>query len=136
MSFLTQEAFERGNADRMGSFLTQEAFNRADAEKISGMGCPCGTLNDLGCTGCGGTCKGMGDLGADPAPAAPNPFANIPALQPYQAEVTQISGMVSPWLWILSIFGFGMALLNTKRVDSMWKRYGGSKFKGLKKPTF
>lgn len=49
-------------------------------------------------------------------------------------EAESISKLVSPWLWVLSIAGFGMALLNTSRISKMWQRYSGSKFKGLQKP--
>jgi hypothetical protein len=67
----------------------------------------------------------MGGLGLDPAE-----LAKMPALQ----EVAKVGAVVSPWLWVTSIIGFGLALLNTKRIDSMWRRYGGTVFKGLKKP--
>lgn len=33
--------------------------------------------------------------------------------------------MVSPWLWVTSLVGFGMAILNTRRIAKMyttWKR--------------
>ena len=41
---------------------------------------------------------------------------------------------ISPWLWVLSVVGFGLALLNTKRIDAMWKKHGQTKWKGLTKP--
>lgn len=28
---------------------------------------------------------------------------------------------VTPWLWVLSVFGFGMAILNTRRIGKMFK---------------
>ncbi|MFO0701770.1 MAG: hypothetical protein U0236_21325 [Nitrospira sp.] len=36
--------------------------------------------------------------------------------------VKQVQQKISPWLWVLSVFGFGMALLNTHRIS---KIYGG-----------
>lgn len=188
MSFLTQEAFQRADKERLGSFLTQEAFDRANTpkERLSDLGCPCGTLYGMGCAGCNGKCKGMGDLGKIPfrfpgrrrrrrrgqyipspviaplvrpspppfvgwtaRPSLPgsltmeglglaptDPLAQIPALQEATAEAQKVSTVISPWLWVFSVIGFGLGLLNTKRVDAMWKRYGGSKFKGMTKPKF
>lgn len=37
---------------------------------------------------------------------------------------------VSPWLWVLSVIGFGMTLLNTRRIARMfkgWKAKAGKK---------
>ena len=162
MSFLTQEAFNRADKERLGSFLTQEAFNRANAPgerlgkyepctkkgnryicrgldteirgRMGDLGCPCNpTMGDLGCAGCPGNCGSkMGDLGLDPN----DPLAQLPQLQAATAQAAKVQAVISPWLWVFSIVGFGLALLNTSRVDKMWKRYGGSKFKGLAKPKF
>lgn len=38
------------------------------------------------------------------------------------APVKAIREAVSPWLWVVSLFGFGLALLNTQRIS---KIYGG-----------
>jgi hypothetical protein len=54
----------------------------------------------------------------------------MPALQ----EVAKVGAVISPWLWVTSVIGFGLALLNTSRIDSMWTRYGKTTFKGLTKP--
>jgi hypothetical protein len=35
--------------------------------------------------------------------------------------VEEIKAAISPWLWIFSIVGFGMALLNTYRVTRLWR---------------
>lgn len=67
-------------------------------------------------------------------PASMPPPVNGDVIAQATAEAANISKIVSPWLWIFSVTGFVTALLNTSRVNSMWKRYGGSKFKGLKKP--
>ena len=32
-------------------------------------------------------------------------------------QVTAIREAVTPWLWIFSLFGFGMSLLNTRRIS-------------------
>lgn len=125
MSFLTQEAFERADKERMGSFLTQEAFDRANApsERMGDLGCPCKGNKGMGDMGCP-----CGDGGMGLAPD--DPLANL------TTQSAKVQATVSPYLWIFSIVGFGLALLNTSRVDSMWKKYGGSKFKGIKKPNF
>jgi hypothetical protein len=39
--------------------------------------------------------------------------------------VAEVRSKVSPWLWVLSIISFGMALTNTRRISKMfgdWKR--------------
>ena len=46
-------------------------------------------------------------------------------LQAAQADVANISAAVSPWLWILSVGGFLMAVLNKHQISQMygsWKR--------------
>lgn len=46
-------------------------------------------------------------------------------IQTAQADVAQVSTIVSPWLWILSIGGFLMAVLNKHQISRMygsWKR--------------
>lgn len=40
-----------------------------------------------------------------------------------EAEVVQINKRVSPWLWILSAAGFGMAVLNRYQIGSMFGSY-------------
>ncbi len=160
MSFLTQEAFNRADApgERMSGLgkygpcvqkktgylckginadirSVMEDIDYSRSQRVGDLGCACNpTMGDLGCAGCAGDCKGkgFGDLGLDPA----DPLAQFPALKPVTAEVAQVSAVVSPYLWIFSIVGFGLALLNTSRVDKMWKRFGGSKWKGIKKPNF
>lgn len=39
--------------------------------------------------------------------------------------VKKVRGAVSPWLWVLSIGSFGMAVLNTKRIARMFKGWKG-----------
>lgn len=87
-------------------------------------------------------------LGDTPTPVSQQPLPASPAIpglslltsnpqaQAIQAEVAQISSLVSPWLWVFSVAGFLMAFMNTRRVDAMWKRHGGTTYKGLKKPKF
>jgi hypothetical protein len=39
--------------------------------------------------------------------------------------VAEVRSRVSPWLWVLSIVSFGMALTNTRRISKMfgeWRR--------------
>jgi hypothetical protein len=39
--------------------------------------------------------------------------------------IAEVRANVSPWLWILSVVSFGMALVNAKRISKMfgdWKR--------------
>jgi hypothetical protein len=43
--------------------------------------------------------------------------------------VRNVREAVSPWLWVLSIIGFGLGLLNTRRIAKMfkdWKRKKGA----------
>lgn len=35
--------------------------------------------------------------------------------------------MVSPWLWVTSLVGFGLALLNTRRIARMYKGWHGKR---------
>lgn len=76
-----------------------------------------------------GADRGMGDASpaADvpapaEAPAAPANFLKEAAdLEPIKA----VRDAVSPWLWVTSIGGFVMALINTRRIAKMfgdWKR--------------
>ncbi len=34
---------------------------------------------------------------------------------------------VSPWLWAFSLAGFGMTVLNTRRIAKMFGKFGGKK---------
>jgi hypothetical protein len=43
---------------------------------------------------------------------------------PAPSVVLKAQAVISPWLWIFSIVGFGMALINTRRIS---KIYGGWK---------
>lgn len=46
-----------------------------------------------------------------------------PAVEPEQFR--KVREAISPWLWILSVAGFGMAMLNTfriKRIYGSWRR--------------
>jgi hypothetical protein len=39
--------------------------------------------------------------------------------------VAEVRSKVSPWLWVLSIFSFGIAVTNARRISKMfgeWKR--------------
>ena len=36
--------------------------------------------------------------------------------------VKQIRATISPWLWVLSLSSFGLALLNTSRISRMFKK--------------
>lgn len=55
----------------------------------------------------------MGDLGLA-LPEAPD-------------VVKQVQAKISPWLWILSVTGFGMALINTYRLKKMYRTAGKKK---------
>ena len=35
--------------------------------------------------------------------------------------------MVSPWLWVTSLVGFGLAILNTRRIARMYKGWRGKR---------
>lgn len=115
---------------KFGSYLSAPDLVRMGMGDL-GCGCRRG-MADLGCAGCAGDCqgRGFGDLGLDPN----DPLSQIPALKPIQAQMEMASALVSPWLWVFSVIGFGLSMLNTKRVDTMWSRFGGSKLKGMTKP--
>lgn len=37
--------------------------------------------------------------------------------------------MVSPWLWVTSLVGFGMAILNTRRIAKMYRTWRAKRAK-------
>jgi hypothetical protein len=37
-----------------------------------------------------------------------------------QSAIEAVHEAVSPWLWVLSVAGFGMALINTRRIKKMY----------------
>jgi len=41
------------------------------------------------------------------------------------APIKAVREAVSPWLWVLSVVGFGMTLLNTRRIAAMFRRWKG-----------
>lgn len=46
-------------------------------------------------------------------------------LEEAQSTVQKVGSVVSPWLWILSIGGFAMAVMNRQQIQKMygsWKR--------------
>lgn len=47
---------------------------------------------------------------------------SAPATDFAPESVKAVQALISPWLWIFSVVGFGLALLNTKRIS---KIYGG-----------
>jgi hypothetical protein len=36
-------------------------------------------------------------------------------------QLETVKAAVSPWLWVFSLVGFGMAVLNTKRIAKMYR---------------
>jgi hypothetical protein len=77
----------------------------------------------------GAASRGMGDASpaadvpaSTEAPASPaNILKEAADLEPIKA----VRDAVSPWLWVTSIGGFVMALINTRRIATMfgdWKR--------------
>lgn len=46
-------------------------------------------------------------------------------IEPIQQQVAKVSSVVSPWLWVLSVGSFAMAVLNKAEISKMygsWKR--------------
>ncbi len=41
------------------------------------------------------------------------------------APVKAVREAVSPWLWVLSVVGFGLTILNTRRIARMFKKKFG-----------
>lgn len=107
----------------MNAYLTEEdLINAGMLGNLGHCGCKSRHLGDLGCTLC---IPGLDGLGLDPAE-----LAKMPALQ----EVQKVGAVISPWLWVTSVIGFGLALMNTGRINKMWQRHKGTLWKGLKKP--
>lgn len=83
----------------------------------------------------------MGDLNLIPQPTQTRtpismpPPVNSDILAEARVEAENISKVVSPWLWVLSLISFGTAMfINTPRINAMWNKLNMTKFKGLKKP--
>lgn len=61
--------------------------------------------------------------------------SGIGAFEPVEAirkaaeaePVKRVRETVSPWLWVLSIIGFGLGLLNTRRIARMFKDWKAGK---------
>lgn len=43
--------------------------------------------------------------------------------------IKEVREAVSPWLWVLSLTGFGMTVLNTRRIARMFKGWRGKRRK-------
>lgn len=64
------------------------------------------------------------------------PPVNADIISQATAEASNLSKVVSPWLWVLSVISFSTAMfVNTPRINQMWNRFHMTKFKGLKKPS-
>jgi hypothetical protein len=62
--------------------------------------------------------SGMGE-------AAPEPKLILNAQDGPNGIIAEVRANVSPWLWVLSVVSFGMALVNAKKISKMfgdWKR--------------
>ncbi len=42
-------------------------------------------------------------------------------------EFKAASEKIRPWIWVFSIFGFGMALINTHRIKKIFKSWKGAR---------
>ncbi len=42
-------------------------------------------------------------------------------------EFQEAREKIQPWIWVLSIFGFGMALINTHRIKKIFKSWKGAR---------
>ncbi len=72
---------------------------------------------------------------ASGAPVSMPPPVDASILAQATQEAANLSKVVSPWLWVLSLISFGTAMfVNTPRINAMWNRLHMTKFKGLKKP--
>jgi len=54
-----------------------------------------------------------------------NILVKAAALEPIKAA----REMVSPWLWVTSLIGFGLAILNTRRIAKMYKNWRAKRAK-------
>jgi len=84
-------------------------------------GCPKNEAVRLACLSAGSVlgkkAAGMG------APAEPKLILN--AEDGPNGIIAEVKAQVSPWLWVLSIVSFGMALANARKIQKMfgdWKR--------------
>lgn len=71
--------------------------------------------------------------GLGQAPVTPQPLDTVAQESQSAAAIPIIKNIreaVSPWLWVTSLIGFGMGLLNSKRIAKMygdWKKKKGAR---------
>ena len=59
----------------------------------------------------------------------PGMFSGLGAVTDDLAKAAQLEPVkaareaVSPWLWVLSLFSFGMALMNTRRIGRLYSKW-------------
>lgn len=61
-------------------------------------------------------------LGADPAPGTPAILSQVAAVG-NDPMVTALRNAVSPWLWVSSLIGFAMGIMNTRRIGQMYSKW-------------
>jgi hypothetical protein len=72
-------------------------------------------------------------FGAVPATPEPDPMDAFMSQSKAAAAIAPIKALreaISPWLWVTSLIGFGMGLLNSRRIAKMygdWRRKKGGK---------
>lgn len=95
------------------------------AQRIHEQGVPCREAICMACraagrirpasdtrVGCGYACPKRDLLGQLPT-----------SIEAITGQVQEVKAAISPWLWVFSIAGFGLALLNTKRISRMFRTW-------------
>ena len=73
--------------------------------------------------------NGLGQVDIEPIDAFAEKSQAAAALAPIKA----VREAITPWLWVTSLIGFGLGLLNTRRIAKMytdWRRKSAGKAKG------
>jgi hypothetical protein len=75
--------------------------------------------------------NGLGQVDVDPI----DQFAEKSQAAAAIAPIKAVREAITPWLWVTSLIGFGLGLLNTRRIAKMysdWRRKSASKTKGAR----
>jgi hypothetical protein len=96
---------------------------RDEANHLIASGMPKQQAIDVSCRALCDIVKSREGLGAEPdmsflTPVAPTSPVGAPS------AISEVHKIINPWLWIFSIVGFGLAVLNTQRIARI---YGGWK---------
>lgn len=75
--------------------------------------------------------NGLGQVDIEAVDAFAEKSQAVAAIAPIKA----VREAITPWLWVTSLIGFGLGLLNTRRIAKMytdWRRKSAGKAKGAR----